>query len=71
MCLTSFLPAQGNHEVFVGYLIYLQSSRSTDHTNKDEDEPSSTYGFPLKRWIDQAFGYTFRQHDQADGFSFQ
>jgi hypothetical protein len=37
----------------------------------DEDEPSSTYSSPLQRWIDQSCGYTFRQDDQADGFSFQ
>jgi hypothetical protein len=40
----------------------------------NEDEPSSTYGSPLQRWIDQACGY----HFQAGfpwmirvGFSFQ
>jgi hypothetical protein len=36
----------------------------------DEDEPSSTYSSPLQRWIDQSCGYTFRQDDRADGFSF-
>jgi hypothetical protein len=38
-----------------------QSSGSNDHANGDEDEPSSTYGIPLQRWIDQACGYPFRQ----------
>jgi hypothetical protein len=64
-------PSQENHEVFLGSLIFSRSSGSSDHTNGDEDEPSSTYGIPLQRWIDQDCGYTFRQHDQDDDFSFQ
>jgi hypothetical protein len=66
--------SQGNHEVFLGSLISSQSSGSSDHTNGDEDEPSSTYDIPLQRWIDQACGYPFR-HDfgmiRIDGYSFQ
>jgi hypothetical protein len=46
-------------------------SYEIDHTIGDEDDPSSTYDSPLQRWIDQACGYTFRQHDQANDFSFQ
>jgi hypothetical protein len=61
----------GSHAVFFRSLISSQSSISSRSLCADEDEPSSTYGSPLQRWIDQACGYTFRQHDQADGFSFQ
>jgi hypothetical protein len=57
--------SQGNHEVFLGSLISSRSSGSSDHTNRDEDEPSSTYSIPLQRWIDQACGYTFMQDDQV------
>jgi hypothetical protein len=60
----------GNHKVFLGSLILSQPSGSNDFLSEDEDEFSSTYGIPLQRWIDQAFGYTFRKDDQADGFSF-
>jgi hypothetical protein len=63
-------PSQGNHKVFFGSLISSKSSRSNYYTNGDEDETSSTYGSPLKKWIDHAYGYTFMQHEQADDFSF-
>jgi hypothetical protein len=61
----------GNRKVFLGSLILSHPSGSNDFLGEDEYESSSTYGIPLQRWIDQACGYTFRQDDQADGFSLQ
>jgi hypothetical protein len=52
--------SQGNPRVFLGSLIYSQSSGSNDHANEDEDEPSFTYGIPFQRWIDRSCGYPFR-----------
>jgi hypothetical protein len=52
----------------------LSLQEASDHANGDEDEPSSTYGSPLQRWIDRACGYPFRQDfwdDQNCGYSFQ
>jgi hypothetical protein len=63
--------SEGNHEDLLGSLISSQYLGSNDHNNGDEDDPSSTYGIPLRILIDHAYGYTFRQHDQADGLSFQ
>jgi hypothetical protein len=60
-----------DHAVFFRSLISSQSSTSSESLCIDEDEPSSTYSSPLQRWIDQSCGYTFRQDDRADGFSFQ
>jgi hypothetical protein len=52
----------------------LHSSGSNDHANGDENEPSSTYGSHLQRWIDRPYGYPFEQDfgdDQDCGYSFQ
>jgi hypothetical protein len=48
-----------------------QSSTSNEFLCTDEDGPSSRYSSPIHRWIDHSFGYTFRQDDRVDGFSFQ
>jgi hypothetical protein len=61
----------GNHRVFFGSLVLSQPSGRDDLLSEDEDELSSMYSIPLQRWIDQSHGYTFRQDDRDDGFSFQ
>jgi hypothetical protein len=60
-----------NQQVFLGCLILSHPSGRNDFVSEDEYESSSTYGIPLQKWIDEAFGYTFKQDDQVDGFSFQ
>jgi hypothetical protein len=57
--------------VFLGSLFLSHPSWSSDFMSEDGDNSSSTYGIPLHMMIDQACGYTFRQDDQVDGFSFQ
>jgi hypothetical protein len=52
----------GNQQVFLGYLILSQPLGSSDFLSEVEDEPSSTYGIPLHKWIDKACGFSFN-HD--------
>jgi hypothetical protein len=69
LCLTCVSPCLGNHG-FSWDLSSFLILRSSDFLSEDEDDPSSTYGIPLQRWIDQACGYTLGRM-MADGFSFK
>jgi hypothetical protein len=51
--------SQGNNEVFLASLISSRFPGSIDHTNGDEDEPSSIYNSPIQIWVDRC-GYYFR-----------
>jgi hypothetical protein len=54
-------PSQGNHGVFLGSLIFSQSSGSSDYENEDEDESSPTCDSLVLRWIDRACGRSFQR----------
>jgi hypothetical protein len=63
-------PCLGNLRVFFGPIVLSQSSGRNDIISEDEDKLSSMYSIPLQRWIDHSCGYTFRQDDRVDDFSF-